>query len=577
MAKKIKKIQIARHIVQLIMFILLPGLYTLTFSEVKNVYKMIASGNFHFIRAIPALSEFIIVMLLTVLMGRFFCGWFCAFGTYNDWIHLISKHVFKIKFKVNERVDSVLKYVKYVILLMLLIVTCTLGSNILEGTSPWDAFAQITDFKTVMTTLTIGLILLVLITIGALFVERFFCRYLCPLGAVFSIVSKISILKINKPTEKCGKCRACTSVCSMGIPLYKKESVKGGECIECLKCIEICPRKNTTVNIAGEDLNPALASSVAIATFAGVYGITNLTSAVLTKAGISSASSITSGTNANSTKYKDGTYTGSGTGFRGGTTTVSVTIKNGQITNIETVSSEDTPNFYNRASGTVINNIISSQSTSVDTVSGATFSSNGIISAVQDALNKAQGTSSSSNEDSQSSSDENSVNQDSNGTSALSDSNSNSNNQSAAGTKEDSQNSDSKNNTAEDENSQATQNSQTNNGTTNSSSNNSSKSNNGSASSSTTSVKYKDGTYTGTGTGFRRGTTEMSVTIKDGKIAKVETVSSQDTPNYYNYAESTITSEIVLAQATNVDTVSGATFSSRGIIEAVQNALSKAK
>jgi uncharacterized protein with FMN-binding domain len=572
MVKKIKKIQIARHIVQLIMFILLPGLYTLTFSEVKNVYKMITSGNFHFIRAIPALSEFIIVMLLTVLMGRFFCGWFCAFGTYNDWIHLISKHVFKIKFKVNEKVDSVLKYVKYIILLMLLIVTCTLGSNILEGTSPWDAFAQITDFKTVISTLVIGLILLVLITIGALFVERFFCRYLCPLGAVFSIVSKISILKINKPTENCGKCRACTSVCSMGIPLYKKESVKGGECIECLKCIEICPRKNTAVNIAGEDLNPALASSVAIATFAGVYGITNLTSAVLTKAGISSASNITSGTNVNSTKYKDGTYTGSGTGFRGGTTTISVTIKNGQITNIETVSSEDTPNFYNRASGTVINNIISSQSTSVDTVSGATFSSNGIISAVQDALNQAQGTSGSSNENSQSSGAENSANQNSSSKADSSNSSSNSNKQSAADTKQDSQDK-----TSEDESSQATQNGETNNGTANSPSSTPGNSINGSSSSNTNSVKYKDGTYTGTGTGFRRGTTEMSVTIKDGKITKVETVSSQDTPNYYNYAESTITSEIVSAQSTSVDTVSGATFSSRGIIEAVQNALSKSK
>ncbi|WP_160679061.1 FMN-binding protein [Clostridium sp. C8-1-8] len=568
----VKKIQIARHIVQLIMFILLPGLYTLTFSEVKNVYKMITSGNFHFIRAIPALSEFIIVMLLTVLMGRFFCGWFCAFGTYNDWIHLISKHVFKIKFKVNEKVDSVLKYVKYIILLMLLIVTCTLGSNILEGTSPWDAFAQITDFKTVISTLIIGLILLVLITIGALFVERFFCRYLCPLGAVFSIISKISILKINKPTEKCGKCRACTSVCSMGIPLYKKESVKGGECIECLKCIEICPRKNTAVNITGEDLNPALASSVAIATFAGVYGITNLTSAVLTKAGISSASNITSGTNVNSTKYKDGTYTGSGTGFRGGTTTISVTIKNGQINNIETVSSEDTPNFYNRASGTVINNIIASQSTSVDTVSGATFSSNGIISAVQDALNQAQGTSGSSNENSQSSGAENSANQNSSSKADSSNSSSNSNNQSAADTKQDSQDK-----SSEDESSQATQNGEANKGTANSSSSNPGNSNNGSSSSNTTSVKYKDGTYTGTGTGFRRGITEMSVTIKDGRITKVETVSSQDTPNYYNYAESTITSEIVSAQSTSVDTVSGATFSSRGIIEAVQNALSKAK
>lgn len=576
MFKKIKKMQVLRHIVQLVFFILLPGLYTLTFTELKTVYKMIISGNFHFIKALPALSEFIIVILFTVLMGRVFCGWFCAFGTYNDWIHLIAKNVFKVKFKVNEKVDAVLKYVKYGVLLMLLIVTCTLGSNILEGTSPWDAFAQITDFSNVVSGLLIGLILLVLITIGAFFVERFFCRYLCPLGAVFSIISKIGILKIDKPSDKCGKCRACTNVCSMGIPLYKNESVKGGECIECLKCIEICPRKNTVVNIAGEDLNPALASSVAIATFAGVYGLTNLTGAVLTKAGISSASSITvsAGIANKTSNYKDGTYTGSGTGFRGGTTTVSVTIQNGQITDIQTVSSQDTPRYYDRASGTVMNEIISAQSTQVDTVSGATFTSNGIISAVQDALNQASNgsdsTSTSDETNSSESSNSNSSSDNSGNVSSSSDNNTNSNEQNS------STNGSSGFGHTDGNFSGANQGGQTNNTIDNGSTSSSSGSNE-SASSSEASVKYKDGTYTGTGTGFRGGTTEMSVTVSGGKITKVETVSSQDTPRFYSYAESTVTSEIVSSQSTNVDAVSGATFSCRGIIEAVQNALSKAK
>ncbi|GKU26230.1 FMN-binding protein [Clostridium folliculivorans] len=576
MAKKIKKMQILRHIVQLVFFILLPGLYTLTFTELKTVYKMIISGNFHFIKALPALSEFVIVILFTVLMGRVFCGWFCAFGTYNDWIHLIAKNVFKVKFKVNEKVDAALKYVKYGVLLMLLIVTCTLGSNILEGTSPWDAFAQITDFSNVVSGLLIGLILLVLITIGAFFVERFFCRYLCPLGAVFSIISKIGILKIDKPTDKCGKCRACTNVCSMGIPLYKNESVKGGECIECLKCIEICPRKNTIVNIAGEDLNPALASSVAIATFAGVYGLTNLTGAVLTKAGISSASSITVSSSApnKTSNYKDGTYTGSGTGFRGGTTTVSVTVQNGQITDIQTVSSQDTPRYYDRASGTVMNEIISAQSTQVDTVSGATFTSNGIISAVQNALSQAtNGSASTSTSNENNSSESSSSN-------SSSDNNTNSNEQNnnangSSGVEHKDGNFGGANESSQASNG-ASSSASTNNATSSSSSSSSSGSNS-SASSSTVSAKYKDGTYTGTGTGFRGGTTEMSVTIAGGKITKVETVSSQDTQRFYSYAENTMTSEIVSAQAANVDTVSGATFSSRGIIEAVQNALSKAK
>ena len=139
MAKKIKKSQVLRHVIQFILFLLLPGLYAMTFSELKTVYQMIIGGNFNFLQAIPNLIEFIAVMLLTIVMGRWFCGWLCAFGAYNDLIYFISKKIFKGKFKVNEKVDSILKYVKYVVLIFIIIVSWTMGSNILESTSPWDA------------------------------------------------------------------------------------------------------------------------------------------------------------------------------------------------------------------------------------------------------------------------------------------------------------------------------------------------------------------------------------------------------------------------------------------------------
>jgi len=389
---KIKKIQVFRHIVQIILFLLIPGLYVLTFSELKTVYGMIIDGNFSFIQAFPSLIEFTTVMIFTALMGRFFCGWLCAFGAYNDWIYLISSKIFRMKFKVNETVDSILKYLKYIVLLVLLIVTVNMGSTVLAGTSPWDVFAQITDLSNIITSLLIGFILLVLITIGAFFIERFFCRYLCPLGAVFSIISKIGIIKINKPSDKCGKCKICTNNCSMGLKLYKKEKVKGGDCINCLKCIEVCPRKNTDVNVLGENIDATLTSTVALVTFAGIYGLTNSGGKILTDTGIATttnvATSSISDSASTSQTYKDGTYTGSGTGFRG-TTKISVTVAGGKISSIKTISKQDDTSYYNRAESTIIKSIISKQSATVDTVSGATYSSRGIIDAVKSALSKA--------------------------------------------------------------------------------------------------------------------------------------------------------------------------------------------
>ena len=574
-----QKIQIFRYITQIILFFLLPGLYILAFSELKMIYQMIIKGNFSFLQSFPGLIEFTTVIILTILLGRFFCGWFCAFGTYNDWIHLISKNVFKIDFQVNKKIDSALKYVKYLILLMLLIVLCSMKSTIFDTASPWDAFAQITDFSHVLLNLTIGFILLVLITIGALFVERFFCRYLCPLGAVFNIVSRVSIFKIKKPNDKCGKCRVCTNNCSMGLPLFKVNNVRGGDCINCLKCVEVCPRKNTQANILGENVNPALAGSVAIATFATVYGVNNLGSVILTDTGLASTTSvISSSIKSPSEKYKDGTYIGTGIGFSGGTTKISVTISTGKIANIETISNEDTPNFYDRAKDLIPNEIISAQSTSVDTVSGATYSSKGIISAVQDALSQASlGASTPRISNNNISSNDSAKTDTTNTQIGTNSSSSNSTtNKATESTIKPSKNNSTTSNSATTQNNTSAKNSATtqNSTTTQKDASNSKTATNSSA---TQQSKYRDGTYVGTGTGFRDGTTKISVTVSNGKIANVETISNEDTPRFYTYAENTIANEIISTQSTSVDTVSGATYSSRGVIAAVADALSQAK
>jgi uncharacterized protein with FMN-binding domain len=292
-----------------------------------------------------------------------------------------------------------------------------------------------------------------------------------------------------------------------------------------LKCTEVCPRNNAKANILGQDVNPNLAGSVAMASMLAIYGITNFEADALTKSGmiLNNNATLSDATSNNaSQKYKDGTYTGSGKGF-GGTTKVSVTIADGKITNIEVLSNQDDRQYFDRASGTIIKNMLSNQSASVNTVSGATFSSKGIISAVKDALNQA----------------------------GVSDLNSDTTDNTSV--------------TAEPATSNAT-----------ATENIKSEAANTVDISKTASSKYKNGTYTGTGTGFDGAITKMSVTIANGKIANIKTVSNGDTPEFYNQASNGIINKIISNQSASVDTVSGATFSSNGIISAVKNALSQA-
>lgn len=221
--------------------------------------------------------------------------------------------------------------------------------------------------------------------------------------------------------------------------------------------------------------------------------------------------------------YTDGTYYGQAQGF-GGTIQVKVVISEGSITDIAVVSaSGETPSYLSSAKA-VISRILAAQSPNVDTVSGATYSSNGIINAVKKALSQAAGSG---------------VKEDLTVTEAADSAGNNQAGTSAAG---------------------------------------------GASSQSKPAVTnkpvvsadgYKDGTYTGTGEGFG-GDIKVQVTVKNGKITSIDILSAEDeTPSFLKQARGVI-DRILAAQSTSVDVVSGATYSSEGIIYAVSEALEKA-
>lgn len=514
--RQFKKINFIRRIVQLVCFFLLPGFFIQIYSSTKALVMALLAGSFSLQANGFDLAVILAVYPLTVLFGRFFCGWVCAMGSLGDLLTAIRNGLKIKEHQIEESTDSKLKLVKYILLLFSILFIWVLQiAAIPQGLNPLDAFGVLVSLENLdllFTTFLIATVLLIGILVASFFVPRFFCRYLCPTGAILSLLSLPRMLTIKKPRENCRNCSLCTQNCPMSIPLYKTDKSRSGECIECGQCVTGCPMKNCNMQFLGMELNSKTLGAVAATSIIGLNYLGTITvsamdfdSAQAATATDEAAAQPSTGTSTG--QYQDGTYKGSARGFKG-MITVSVTVENGLITAITDVSNTDTPSFFERCWSEVTGDIIEAQSTDVDAVTGATYSSVGIMDAVADALSGQTATAAATTGATESDASE----------------------EAAASDSEES------------------------------------------ASSSVAAGQYADGVYTGSGTGFR-GETVVEVTVQNGQITGITETSKQDDDQFFYRAWSTVTDEILAGQAVEVDAVSGATFSSNSIMEAVADAL----
>lgn len=577
--KRFSVTQILRHVIQLGAFFLFPGLFLTAFHAIRDLVVSLIQGTFSFSAQAPGLVTLLILFAVTALWGRFFCGYLCSFGAMQELVAFASRKIIPRKKSIPAKADRILKFLKYAVLFAIVLFVWVLQLPVDSSFSPWGVFGMlISGNGSVMLSAipTVGFAILVAILIASFFVERFFCRYLCPLGALFTPASKGRLFRIRRKASACSGCAKCSRTCAMGVTVHENDHVTSGECIDCMRCTGVCAPEALTANP-----HPAIAGTASALILCGALGVSRMipVQSSTTEAVASADVAQEQG------RYADGVYTGSGTGFRGEVSS-KVTVQNGKITDITILSYRDDSDYFGRAQSGVIGAILSSQTPQVNAVSGATFSSYGIMESVADALqlveikdavaeqsesaeqNRSQGMKQREGEgftmqpngDSQNGERQHGDRSASeNGTGGRGGHKHRTKNGGNPGNADQNRNSGrDRDQSGEPEQGTLTIDPET-------------------LPQETTEtaeqpITVSDGTYIGKGTGFR-GETEVSVTVESGRITDITILSYRDDERYFSRAENSMIEAILNNQSLRVNTVSGATFSSNGILEAVADAL----
>ncbi|MBN8658473.1 MAG: 4Fe-4S binding protein [Anaerolineae bacterium] len=221
------------------------------FGGVETLYTYFSSGLF--VQKIHNSSLVLasIVLILSFLFGPVFCGWVCPLGTVQEWVSKIGRKVFKRRFNhfVPLKLDNILRYLRYGVLVWVLYVTATSGRLLFEAYDPYFALFNFWSIEVAWTSLTVLGVTLVL----SVFVERPWCKYACPYGAVLGLTNLFRVFSIKRAESTCKADGACSIMCPMNIQVDTVKTVRNHQCISCLECTSeaICPVAKTVLFTSG--------------------------------------------------------------------------------------------------------------------------------------------------------------------------------------------------------------------------------------------------------------------------------------------------------------------------------------
>lgn len=241
--------KVVRFAVQIAFFALAPGLFSSALNGVKYLCTQIGA-----VQAIEP-GSFVAVLIgavaYTVVFGRFFCGYACAFGTMGDILFALFAPLRRLlhipSLQGHPHLLSCLQFLKLAVLVAVCVLCFAGFWDAVAACSPWTVFGKVASGAGFAGVAKKGAAVLVCIMVMQALFERSFCRFLCPMGALFSLLPQLPFSQFNRRRAVCAKsCNRCQDACPVDIH-PDQGSFHVGECIACGRCAVACPLHNVNL------------------------------------------------------------------------------------------------------------------------------------------------------------------------------------------------------------------------------------------------------------------------------------------------------------------------------------------
>jgi polyferredoxin len=201
----------------------------------------------------PATMFLLVAFLsMSLLLRKAFCSWICPVGTLEEWLWKAGRSTFRRNWRLPRAIDLPLRSLKYILLALFAYVVVTMSPAAIHAFlySPYGVIADVKMLNFFRYLGMTGAVVLGVIAFASVFVQNFWCRYLCPYGALMGLAALLSPLRIRRNAAVCIDCAKCAKACPSSLPVDSLVQIRSAECLGCMECVNVCPAEGALDMVA---------------------------------------------------------------------------------------------------------------------------------------------------------------------------------------------------------------------------------------------------------------------------------------------------------------------------------------